>query len=72
MKIAITTRKVNLLAIDQEKPAKNVFSLPVDNHLREFTISISGEDPYIEIKDQNGENSVICIGWVDINFDTAS
>ena len=57
MKIAITTRKVNLLAIDQEQPAKNVFSLPVDNHLREFTISISGEDPFIEIKDRNGENS---------------
>lgn len=55
VKIAISTRKVNLLSIDQETPAKNVFSLPVDNHLREFTISISGEDPFISIRDQDGK-----------------
>lgn len=55
MKIAINTRKVNLLSRDSEKPGKTVFHLPVDTHLREFTVSVSAADPYITILNQDGK-----------------
>ena len=55
VKIAINTKKVNLLAVDFDRPSKDIYTLPVDSHLREFTISLSGENPYISILDQNGE-----------------
>jgi len=58
VKIAINTRKVNLLAIDFSQPSKTVYSLPVDTHLREFTVSVSGEEPYIRLLDQDGTQAI--------------
>ena len=54
VKIAINTRKVNLISVDIDKPSKTIYHLPVDTHLREFTVSLSGEEPYISITDQHG------------------
>lgn len=55
MRVAVQARKVNLLAINEDEGKTQVFNLPLDSHLKEVTVSISGENPKINLRDPDGE-----------------
>lgn len=53
---AVRTRKVNLLSLDRNSSnSSTIYELPVDGQLKEFTVSLSGESPSINITDPDGE-----------------
>ncbi|KAB7496275.1 hypothetical protein Anas_07063, partial [Armadillidium nasatum] len=51
VRLSLESRKVNLLSVDRksEEPGEENLQLLVDKTLREFTISVSGQKPKIEI-----------------------
>ncbi|GFR68735.1 hemicentin-1 [Elysia marginata] len=51
---AVQTRKVNLLAVNEQDGGTRVHNLPLDSHLKEITVSISGENPKIRLIDPEG------------------
>ncbi|RXG69659.1 Hemicentin-1 [Armadillidium vulgare] len=52
VRLSLESRKVNLLSVDRksEEPGEENLQLLVDKTLREFTISVSGQKPKIEIR----------------------
>ena len=58
VRVAVNLRKVNLLAVDRnlidESDALS-FELPVDSMLHEFTVSLSGKHPSIDVTDPQGQ-----------------
>lgn len=52
VRLSLETRKVNLLSVDRQikEPGEESLELLVDKTLREFTISIAGEKPNIEVR----------------------
>ncbi|KAL4218919.1 Hemicentin-1 [Mactra antiquata] len=54
VRVAVQTRKVNLLAVDVPSSQSSSFRLPVDSKLREITISVSGIKPSISLVDPSG------------------
>ena len=54
VRVAVQSRKVNLVSIDRDSGDDVWLELPIDTLLQEFTVSISGPKPNIEITDPNG------------------
>lgn len=54
VRVAVQSRKVNLLAIDRDRAHTQVIDLPVDSHLQEFTVSVSGDNPSVSLWDPRG------------------
>jgi len=61
VRVAVQSRKVNLLAVDRNHSISTSggqsffnYDLPVDSKLQEFTISVSGQNPTIVITDPYG------------------
>ena len=48
------SRKVNLLSIDSEVADSIWYELPIDTKLQEFTVSLSGPDAKVIIKNPEG------------------
>lgn len=57
----IHTEKVNLLAVDSELSGTQSITFPVDKHLHEFIVSLSGEEPTIELIDPTGKSKPIFV-----------
>ncbi|KFM73045.1 Hemicentin-1, partial [Stegodyphus mimosarum] len=55
VRVSLQARKVNLFAIDRHAGDMREFEFDVDGSLREFTISVSGENPVITIINSKGE-----------------
>ncbi|XP_066942937.1 hemicentin-1-like isoform X1 [Macrobrachium rosenbergii] len=58
VQLSLASRKVNLLSLDRESDGPGEESLPllVDQTIKEFTVSVSGERPKIQIVDPLGED----------------
>ncbi|GFN88309.1 hemicentin-1 [Plakobranchus ocellatus] len=56
---AVQARKVNLLAVNEEEGRTSTFNLPLDSHLKEVTVSISGENPRIRLVDPEGKRKTL-------------
>ena len=56
VRAAVKARKVNLLAQDRTSNGDETVQheLPVDSKLKEFTVSVSGDNPRIAITDPHG------------------
>jgi hemicentin len=56
VRVAVSQKKVNLLALDRTLDSAQPFfyELPVDSKLQEFTISVSGHQPQIVVRDPQG------------------
>ena len=56
VRVAVQQRKVNLLALDRKLHSERSFfyELPVDGKLQEFTVSVSGQQPEITVRDPQG------------------
>ena len=54
VRVAVQTRKVNLMSVDVVDSTENEFELPVDSKLKEITISVSGTKPSISLIDPSG------------------
>jgi len=60
VRVAVQSRKVNLMSVDRNLGENTlVYELPVDSHLQEFTISVSGDNPQVTILDPQGRPTVI-------------
>ncbi|XP_054713925.1 hemicentin-1-like [Uloborus diversus] len=55
VRVSLQARKVNLFAVDRSAGDLKEFEFDVDNSLREFTISVSGENPMITVINSRGE-----------------
>ena len=55
VEVAVQARKVNLLSIDEEVGTTQVLQIPIDSNLKEFTVSVSGLNPKIILKDPAGD-----------------
>ncbi|XP_069093155.1 hemicentin-2 isoform X1 [Pleurodeles waltl] len=51
---AIQALKVHLLSTDHETEGEHTWEIPFDPSLKEVTISLSGPEPHIEVKDPSG------------------
>ncbi|XP_071515843.1 hemicentin-1-like [Panulirus ornatus] len=58
VRLSLDSRKVNLLSIDRESegPGEENLPLQIDRTLKQFTISVSGEKPKIQIFGPQGED----------------
>ncbi|KAI8479036.1 Hemicentin-1, partial [Branchiostoma belcheri] len=54
VRVSLQARKVNLVAQDHNQGGIHELVLPVDNQLREITVSVSGQNPAITVKDPTG------------------
>ncbi|XP_052788091.1 hemicentin-1-like [Mya arenaria] len=54
VRVAVQTRKVNLMSVDVVDSTENEFEIPVDSTLQEITISVSGSKPQISLIDPAG------------------
>ena len=52
--MSLQARKVNLFAVDRHAGDLREFEFDVDGNLREFTISVSGENPVITVINSRG------------------
>ena len=55
MRVAVQARKVNLLSVDRRRGDTVWYEIPVDTHLQDFTVSISGPKPKVTVFDPNGK-----------------
>lgn len=55
VQVSLQARKVNLLAVDQDEGNHTEFNFEVDTNLREFTLSIAGDNPKVIIINPKGE-----------------
>ena len=56
VRVAIQTRKVNLVSVDTDPNRyKNVYTLPIDSKLQEITVSLSGGGAKLGIKNPQGK-----------------
>ena len=62
VRVAVQSRKVNLMSIDENAASSNTFTLPIDSKLQEVTISVSGQNPRITLIDPSGwyKNNYSC------------
>lgn len=58
VRVAVQSRKVNLMSIDVQDVNENEFNLPVDSKLQEITISVSGQQPKITLIDPAGKLNI--------------
>lgn len=54
VRVAVQSRKVNLMSVDVQDNTENEFILPIDSKLQEITISVSGQRPTITLIDPSG------------------
>ena len=54
VRVAVQSRKVNLLSIDSEVGDSIWYELPIDTKLQEFTVSLSGPGANVTIKNPEG------------------
>ncbi|CAG5129711.1 unnamed protein product, partial [Candidula unifasciata] len=66
VRVAVQARKVNLLAINEDEGKTQVFNLPLDSHLKEVTVSISGENPKIHLRDPEGNKVTLSNGLTEL------
>ncbi|KAI8779431.1 hemicentin-1, partial [Biomphalaria glabrata] len=59
VRVAVQARKVNLLSVNEDEGKNQVFNLPLDTLLKEVTVSVSGENPEIILKDPEGKTKVL-------------
>ncbi|KAH9500753.1 Hemicentin-1, partial [Bulinus truncatus] len=59
VRVAVQARKVNLLSVNEDEAKNQVFNLPLDTYLKEVTVSVSGENPEIVLKDPEGKTKVL-------------
>ncbi|CAH1270966.1 HMCN1 [Branchiostoma lanceolatum] len=52
--VSLQARKVNLVAQDHNQGGVHELVIPVDNQLREITVSVSGQNPAVTVKDPTG------------------
>ena len=64
VRVAVQSRKVNLMSIDKLSADAVWYVLPVDRKLQEITVSVSGSKPRVQLVDPNG------ILVIDFNFNT--
>lgn len=57
--MAVQARKVNLLSINEDEEKTLEVNLPLDTHLKEVTVSVSGVNPKIVLKDPEGK-TILC------------
>ncbi|KAJ8038941.1 Hemicentin-1 [Holothuria leucospilota] len=55
VELSVQTRKVHLISTDMKQGAVQYHWLPVDTRLRQFTISVSGDNPNIMLRGPGGE-----------------
>lgn len=70
VELSVQTRKVHLISTDMSVGAVQYHWLPVDTRLRQFTISLSGDNPNIVLRDPNGKLLLlnICFSDQDLPF----
>ncbi|XP_012942941.1 hemicentin-1 [Aplysia californica] len=66
VRVAVQARKVNLLAVNEDEGRTQVFNLPLDSHLKEVTVSISGENPKIALRDPEGNKKTLKNGLTQL------
>ncbi|PVD21525.1 hypothetical protein C0Q70_17323 [Pomacea canaliculata] len=54
VRVAVQARKVNLLSIDEDVGETQTLNIPLDSSLQEVTVSVSGENPKIILRDPAG------------------
>ncbi|XP_078604169.1 hemicentin-1-like isoform X2 [Branchiostoma floridae x Branchiostoma japonicum] len=54
VRVSLQARKVNLVAQDHNQAGVHELVIPVDNQLREITVSVSGQNPSITVRDPTG------------------
>ena len=54
VRVAVQSRKVNLMSIDRRSAGSVWYVLPVDRKLQEITVSISGTKPRAQLVDPDG------------------
>lgn len=54
VRVAVQARKVNLLSLDEDLADTQILNVPIDSNLQEITVSVSGENPKIFLKDPSG------------------
>ena len=64
VRVAVQSRKVNLMSIDKLSADAVWYVLPVDRKLQEITVSVSGSKPRVQLVYPDG------ILVVDFNFNT--
>ncbi|XP_055948498.1 hemicentin-1-like isoform X2 [Argiope bruennichi] len=55
VRVSLQARKVNLFAVDRKAGDLKEFEFDVDGSLREFTVSVSGENPVVTVINSKGE-----------------
>ena len=67
VRVAVQSRKVNLLSIDKDYADSVRYELPIDSEITELTISLSGLHPSIRLQDPDGKiNSKIKWIWNNV------
>lgn len=51
---SVRANKVNLLSIDIQEPSTRTFAIPIDSTLERVTVSLSGQDAKLLIRDPDG------------------
>ena len=59
VRVAVQSRKVNLLSVDLDTDGSWWYTLAIDSRLQEFTVSLSGNRPRIVLKDPDGKKCVL-------------
>uniref|UniRef100_A0A915J6G6 Ig-like domain-containing protein n=1 Tax=Romanomermis culicivorax TaxID=13658 RepID=A0A915J6G6_ROMCU len=56
VRVIVQNRKVSLISLDREISGAHVIHIPIDSHLYEFTVSLSGDEPEINLIDPQGQH----------------
>ncbi|CAL1547240.1 unnamed protein product, partial [Lymnaea stagnalis] len=62
----VQSRKVNLLSVNEDEGKTQLLNLPLDTHLKEVTVSVSGENPQITLKDPEGNKKLLGDGFTEL------
>lgn len=54
VRVSLQARKVNLLAVNQDSEGESLLPIVVDSNLREFTVSLSGDNPQVKLINPRG------------------
>ncbi|XP_059151468.1 hemicentin-1-like [Physella acuta] len=66
VRVAVQARKVNLLSINEDDEKTQEVNLPLDTHLKEVTVSVSGVNPKIVLKDPEGNRMTLENGLTEL------
>lgn len=69
VRVAVQARKVNLLSIDEDVGETQTLNIPLDSSLQEVTVSVSGENPKIILRDPAGQHGVALSSVVTVAFE---